>query len=82
MINFVTDLIIMSFDKIFTWLGKNWLYIIIDIVVFLVVFTWLCDVYAKKEAAQLRKYHDDLAREERKKWEEREYQERQRNLPK
>lgn len=81
MINIITDLVILLFDKIFTWLGKNWLYIILDIVVFLVVFLWLCDVYAKKEAAQLRKYYDDRDREERKIREEREYQERQRNLP-
>jgi hypothetical protein len=81
MINIIIDLVILLFSKIFTWLGQNLLYIILDITVFLFVFIWLCDIYAKKEAAQLEKYRNDRDNEERKIREEREYQERQKRLP-
>lgn len=62
MIDIITILISTGLGKIFSFLKDNWYWIIFNIISFLVVFIWICEVVDKAEKARMRKWEAEEMR--------------------
>lgn len=56
MVELITILIGAGLEKIFYYLMDNWHWIILNIVVYIVAFIWLCEIVDKAEKSRMRKW--------------------------